>query len=223
MADTVSYETVQQAATSIVELASNVLVAVNTPLLDRGTVIGLDYDRANTLPPDYDGDIESVWSNPNMFADGDDFSWETIQKNRNMYYQQQSSSGIVDQIEDILSKAVNVLSYHLNVGQKNTISTDSISMITEKLALDNLNSLTINASAGAKITLPPLDYCILFSNETCSNSTPITVNVSSFLFSILFFFYIIFIDYFSLLYYHWQLQVKMDVRKRLSTCHEVFH
>lgn len=179
MVDTVSYENVQAAVSSIVALASNVLVAVNTPLLARGIVIGLDYDRANMLPPDYDADIESVWSNPNLFADGDDFSWETIQKNRNLYYQQQSSNQIVSQINDALSKAVNVLSYHLNVGQTNIISTDSISMITEKRTLDDLSSLTISQPPGAQITLPVLSYCsLLFGNASCSNSTPVTINVT---------------------------------------------
>ena len=196
--DTVSYETVQTAVSSIVEVASNVLVAVNTPLLDRGIVIGLDYDRANMLPPDYDGDIEAAWSNPNFFADGDDFSWETIQKNRNKYYQQQSSNEVVDQIGNVLSKVVNVLSYHLNVGQSNVISTSSISMITKKQTFDDLNSLTINASAGAQITLPSMNYCSLLSDASCLNNTPITINVIRFLnlsFRAL-------ISCFSRLYYH---------------------
>lgn len=180
MANTVPYETVERAVTSIVELASNVLAAVNTPLLGRGIVIGLDYDRANMLPADYDADIESPWSNPNLFADGDDFSWEAIQKNRNMYYQQESSNGIVDQIDNVLSKVVNVLSYHINVGQTNVISTDAISMLTGKTSLDNLNSLNISAAAGAQIKLPALDYCaLLFPSGSCSNETPVTVNVTT--------------------------------------------
>ena len=183
MVDSVSYEDVQTAVSSIMELASNILVAVNTPLLNRGTVLGLDYDRANMLPPDYDADIESVWSNPNLFADGDDFSWETIQKNRNLYYQQQDSNQIVNQIESIVSKAINILSYHMNVGQTNTISTDSISMITTKKTLNELNSFNISAALGTQIILPALPYCsLLFVNKTCSNDTPITINVKTPLF-----------------------------------------
>ncbi|CAF3507643.1 unnamed protein product [Rotaria sordida] len=177
MVDTISYEDVQMAVESIVQLASNILVAVNTPLMERGTVLNLDYDRSNMLPPDYETDIESVWSNPNLFADGDDFSWETIQKNRNLYYQQQDSNGVVEQIDGILSKAINVLSYHINVGQTNVINTDSISMKTEKQRLDKLNSLTISQAAGTQINLPALSYCsLLLQNESCSNSTPITIN-----------------------------------------------
>ncbi len=82
--------------------------AVNGPLQERGTVLDLDTVRANAFPVDYDTDLESVWSNPSkifgsilndnifepcididLFADGNDFSWETIQNNRNLYYQKQ--------------------------------------------------------------------------------------------------------------------------------------
>ncbi len=181
MVDSVSYEDVQTAVSSIAQLASNILVAANTPLLNRGTVVNLDYTRANMLPADYETDIETVWSNPNLFADGDDFSWETIQKNRNMYYQQQQSNQVVGQIDDTMSKAVNILSYHMNVGQTNVISTDSISMITAKQTLCVLNSSTISPASGTRIVLPALSYCsLLFSNTTCSNNTSITTNVRIF-------------------------------------------
>ncbi|CAF4044663.1 unnamed protein product, partial [Rotaria sp. Silwood2] len=177
MVDTVSYEDVQMAVSSIAQVASNILVAVNTPLMGRGIALNLDYDRANMLPPDYETDIETVWSNPNLFADGDDFSWETLQKNRNLYYQQQDSNQIVEQMKDVLSKAISVLTYHMNVGQTNVLSSDSISMKTEKRRMDKLNSLTISQAAGAQINLPALSYCsFLFKDKSCSNSTAITVN-----------------------------------------------
>ncbi|CAF3366379.1 unnamed protein product [Rotaria sp. Silwood1] len=129
------------------------------------------------LPPDYETDIETVWSNPNLFADGDDFSWETIQKNRNLYYQQQGSNDIVGQVEDVLSKAVSTLTYHMNVGQTNVISSNSILMKTEKRRIDKLDSFTIPPAAGTRINLPTLSYCsLLFQNEFCSNSTAITIN-----------------------------------------------
>ncbi|CAF4570593.1 unnamed protein product [Rotaria sp. Silwood1] len=177
MVDTVSYEDVKMAVESIAQVASNILVAVNTPLLERGIALSLDYDRANMLPPDYETDIETVWSNPNLFADGDDFSWETIQKNRNLYYQQQGSNDIVGQVEDVLSKAVSTLTYHMNVGQTNVISSNSILMKTEKRRIDKLDSFTIPPAAGTQINLPTLSYCsLLFQNEFCSNSTAITIN-----------------------------------------------
>jgi hypothetical protein len=178
MVTTVSYEDVQMAVDSIAQLASNVLVGVNAPLLDRGVSTNLDYDRANILPSDYETDIETVWSNPNTFADGDDFSIETIQKNRNTYYQQQSSNEIVRQIDGALSKAVNALSYHMNTGQTNTIDTPGVHMVTKKVVLNQLNSMVIRQTNGAELILPSLTYCDLIKTAaSCSVQTPITVNV----------------------------------------------
>lgn len=79
---------------------------MNGPLQERGSALDRDVTRANTLPTDYDTDLESEWVNESnepcfrsneaqsiclveLFADGDDFSWATIQKGRNRYYQQQ--------------------------------------------------------------------------------------------------------------------------------------
>jgi hypothetical protein len=77
---------------------------VNGPLQQRGSVLDSDYDRANKLPDDYDTDLESEWANESkfisssalnytiyleLFADGGNFSSETIKKGRNTYYQNQ--------------------------------------------------------------------------------------------------------------------------------------
>lgn len=179
MSESVSYEDVQTAVGFIAQLASNILVAADTPLLGRGTVLNLDYDRANMLPPDYETDIELPWSNPNLYAEGDDFSWETIQKNRNLYQQQQCSNQLVGQIEDILSECVSILSYHMNINQTNNISTDSISMITQKRTISALTSFTIEQAAGTEIILPPISFCGVLSKNasTCSNDTAITLSV----------------------------------------------
>ncbi|UJR27333.1 hypothetical protein I4U23_008626 [Adineta vaga] len=177
MADTVSYEDVQMAVTSIADVASKILVSINTPMLGRGTVLNLDYDRANTLPADYDGDIESAWSNPNLFADGSDFSMETIQKNRNTYYQQQGSNEVLRQIDEALSSVVQVLNQHLNIGQTNVISTDAISMITSKQTIGNLSSSIISQAAGAQMILPSMSFCdFLYKNQSCSTSDPMILN-----------------------------------------------
>jgi hypothetical protein len=87
---------------------------VNAPLQDRAIVLDLDTNRANAFPTDYDTDLEYVWSDLSnrssffyylyslslpsaidLFADGDDFSQETIDKNRNIYYQKQLVSFIL--------------------------------------------------------------------------------------------------------------------------------
>ncbi|CAM2704890.1 unnamed protein product [Rotaria socialis] len=177
MVYTVSYEDVKLAVEGITQLASNILVAVNTPLMGRGIALNLDYDSANRLPADYDTDLESPWSNPNLFADKNDFSLETIYKNRNLYYQQQSANEAMQQVENILTESANTLSVHMNIGQTNVIVTDSILMTTSKLTIENLDSLNISKVGGSIIRLPNLSYCsLLLDNDFCSNNTEITTN-----------------------------------------------
>ncbi|CAF1178747.1 unnamed protein product [Adineta steineri] len=177
MSDTSSYEDVQSAVSSIAQLASNIVTAVNTPLLSRGVTLSSDSTRANTLPADYETDLDSPWSNPNLFSDGGDFSAETIEKNRNIYYQQQSSSQVSGQMDQVLASAVSILSLHMNVGQTNVITTDSISMITQKRTINDLNSFNISQAAGTSVNFPNLDYCaILFKNQSCASDSPVTIN-----------------------------------------------
>ena len=57
-------EDVKSAAKEITACLSNILTAVNGPLQQRTTVLDLDFSRANSLPEDYDTDLESAWSNP---------------------------------------------------------------------------------------------------------------------------------------------------------------
>ncbi len=75
---------------------------------ERGSILDLDFNRANAFPDDYDTDLELEWGKEckfsffikiilfihiiylDLFANGDDFSWETIQKGRNNYYQKQA-------------------------------------------------------------------------------------------------------------------------------------
>ncbi|CAM4771183.1 unnamed protein product [Rotaria magnacalcarata] len=173
----VSYEDVKLAVEGITQLASNILVAVNTPLMGRGIALNSDFDSANTLPAYYDTDIESPWSNPNLFADGNDFSLETIEKNRNLYYQQQNSNEAITHVENILTECVKTLSVHMNIGQTNIIDTDSIQMTTSKLIMGNLGSLNISEAGGSIIRLPKLSYCsLLLGSDSCSNNTEIIAN-----------------------------------------------
>ncbi|CAF1635892.1 unnamed protein product, partial [Didymodactylos carnosus] len=123
MVQLISMEDAVMAAENIATCSSNVLVGVNAPLLERSQVLDSDYQQANSLPLDYDTDIEQIWSDLRLFAEYDDFSTETIEKNRNIYYQQQTADDISIQVEETLSMITNVLSYHMNVGQKIEIET----------------------------------------------------------------------------------------------------
>ena len=80
MTTSIAYEDVQQAASQIVQCASNVLTvgcppsppsdatclfqAINAPLQQRTPALDLDFTRANAFPVDYETDVELEWSNP---------------------------------------------------------------------------------------------------------------------------------------------------------------
>ncbi|CAF4104041.1 unnamed protein product, partial [Adineta steineri] len=115
MFEKISYEDAQSASNQLFQCASNLLnvkyiklvfsllyqtleAAVNGPLQGRTDVLDLDYSRANAISTDYDTDLESQWSNLNLFSDGNDFSTETIEKNRNLYYQKQLANQINSQV-----------------------------------------------------------------------------------------------------------------------------
>ncbi|CAF4263685.1 unnamed protein product [Adineta steineri] len=63
MFEKISYEDAQSASNQLFQCASNILNGVNGPLQGRTDVLDLDYSRANTMPTDYDTDLESAWSN----------------------------------------------------------------------------------------------------------------------------------------------------------------
>ncbi|CAF1309622.1 unnamed protein product [Rotaria magnacalcarata] len=154
IATSVPYEDVQIAATQIAQCTSNVLSAINGPLQQRTNVLDLDFSRANTLPSDYDTDLESVWSNPNLFADGNDFSWETIEKNRNIYYQKQAANEICTEVEQTISLISSALNIHLNLDQSLTINTSSIFMSMETISVDSLSNKSVEQIGEARIQMP---------------------------------------------------------------------
>ncbi|CAM4949155.1 unnamed protein product [Rotaria socialis] len=154
IATSVPYEDVQTAATQIAQCTTNVLTAINGPLQQRTNVLDLDFSRANTLPSDYDTDLELDWSNPNLFADGNDFSWETIEKNRNIYYQKQATNEISTEVEQTISLISSALNIHLNLGQNLTVNTSSIFMSMETISVGSLSNKSIEQIGDARIQMP---------------------------------------------------------------------
>ena len=144
---------------------------VNGPVQERFVTLDLDKTRANQLPDDYDTDVQLAWANPSesvtlqmdchfsfcpdLFADGDDFSWETIQRGRNQYYQRQLANQIEITTARTLSLLTNALKIHLNVGQNMTINTSSIFMSLESLTIPALSRKTVHQPESGRIQLPP--------------------------------------------------------------------
>ncbi len=63
---------------------------MNGPLQQRTNVLNLDFSRVTVFPIDYHTDLESDLSmTPLELMNNSYFSYETIQQDRNKYYQQQ--------------------------------------------------------------------------------------------------------------------------------------
>lgn len=122
-------------------------------------VLDLDLSRSNTLPEDYDTDLESLWANPSrishlisslinifckdLFVNENDFSSESIAKGRNFYYQKQIADYIDNQRRKTVSLLTSSLNIHLNLNQHSTINTSSVFMSLETISTEFLPNKTI--------------------------------------------------------------------------------
>ena len=152
---------------------------------ERTTILNLDSYRANKFPDDYDTDVELAWANPSkiycffihsfiemryldLFADGDDFSLETIQKNRNIYYQQQLAGQISAQMTELTSLLTSTLNINLNIGQNFTLKTSQIIMTLETKSSQSLVNQFTKVIGNGQVQLPNNFTSYLGTNEKIS-------------------------------------------------------
>ncbi|CAF1234712.1 unnamed protein product [Adineta steineri] len=148
----IPYEDIQTASNQIMQCASNILTAVNGPLQKRTSTLDLDFSRANTVSTDYDTDIESAWSNTNLFGGGTDAA--TIAANRNLYYQNQLANAINKQVTQIISLLTSSLNIYLNVGQSSLINTSSTYVSLETISIGSLSNKIIAQVGNAQFHIP---------------------------------------------------------------------
>ncbi|CAF1293793.1 unnamed protein product, partial [Adineta steineri] len=151
MATQIPYEDAQVAANQLMQCASNVLTAVNGPLQERTSTLDLDYSRANMVPTDYDTDLESAWSNTNLFGGGDQ---ALVEKNRNIYYQKQLANQINSQVTQIISLLTSSLNIHLNIGQNSIINTSQTYMSLETISTQSLSDRIVKQIGNAQFHIP---------------------------------------------------------------------
>jgi hypothetical protein len=108
--------------------------------------------------------------NSDLFADGNDFSWETIRKGRNTYYQKQIALQIDDQQSTTISLLTSVLNIDLNIDQNFTIDTRAVFMFIEKILFGSLLN---------KYILSNQIYIPSKVNSTLKNNDIILFRVSS--------------------------------------------
>ena len=115
-----------------------------------------------------------------LFADGNDFSWQAIQQGRIRYYQRQLANQIQSKTEATLDLLTEALHIHLNIGQSMTMNTSSVFMSLETVTTQSLSSRTLHPSGPAYIQLPST-LQLTPSNETtlslrvCSSSLTLTL------------------------------------------------
>lgn len=103
-----------------------------------------------------------------LFADGNDFSWGTIEKSRNIYYQKQLANKIMDQVNKILSLLTPSLNIHLNIGQDLIMNTSQVFMSLETKSMNSLSNKQIKPVGNAQIDLPTNMKSNINDNETIS-------------------------------------------------------
>ncbi|CAF1473458.1 unnamed protein product [Adineta ricciae] len=150
----IAFEHVQIGVDRITQCITNVLTAINGPLQERTTLLDLDYFRANDFPVDYDTDLESPWSNPNLFANGNDFSWNTMEKNRDLYYQKRAQTQISEQSKQTIAFLTSALNNHLNIGQNFTINSSSVFMSLQTTTFQSVSNGIIKSIGNAQVQLP---------------------------------------------------------------------
>ncbi|CAF0948798.1 unnamed protein product [Adineta steineri] len=166
MFEKISYEDAQSASNQLFQCASNLLNGVNGPLQGRTDVLDLDYSRANAISTDYDTNLESEWSNLNLFSDGNDFSIETIEKNRNIYYQKQLANQINTRVTQMISLLTSSLNIHINIGQKYLMNTSQSFVSLETISIQSLKDRLVKQIENAQFNIPSN-----FILNTTSNSS----------------------------------------------------
>ena len=92
--------------------------------------------------------------NLGLFADGDDFSLETIQRNRVIYYQKQLANEIKFKMTEVISLLTSTLNIHLNVGQDFAIETSQVIMTFETKSTQSLSSSLTKTIGNGQVKLP---------------------------------------------------------------------
>jgi hypothetical protein len=101
-----------------------------------------------------------------LFVVGNDFSSDSIEKARNLYYQNQLANQISSQVNAIKSKLTSALNIHLNIEQETIINTSSVFMSLETRLMKSLSNKQIKQVESAAIQLPTS-----FQSNTNENST----------------------------------------------------
>ena len=117
-------EDAQIAAKQLIQCASNVLTAVNSPLQERTIVLDSDALQASGSFDDYEIELESEW----------------LKVDKNTYYQQKIADQVANQMNELVSRLTSTLNIHINVGQQLVINTSEVFMSLESQTMQSLSN-----------------------------------------------------------------------------------
>ena len=106
-----------------------------------------------------------------LFADGNDVSYEAIEKGRNIYYQKELANQLSNQMNKILSTLTSALNIHLNIDQGLVLNTPNVFMSLETISAGTLVNKKIQQVGTAQISLP------MKFNPNISNNSTISLRV----------------------------------------------
>jgi hypothetical protein len=101
-------------------------------------------------------------------SDGNDFSFETIEKNRNTYYQQQLANEIMIQMTAMITILTSALNIHLYIGQNVIMNTSAVFMSLETKSIQSLSNKLVKQVGNAQILLPTNFNLNISNNRTIS-------------------------------------------------------
>ncbi|CAM4787932.1 unnamed protein product [Rotaria magnacalcarata] len=166
LSNQISYEDVRATSTEIINCISNALTAINAPLQNRASVLDLDLIRSNVIPVDYEDDPEIGWADSSLFANGDEFSSNSFEMNRNSFFQKRTAEKIAQQANEVISWITDALSIHLTQDQHVTINTSSVFFSLEITTAASLYGKPIRPIGHAMIQFPSK-----FDHNTNPNTT----------------------------------------------------
>lgn len=108
-----------------------------------------------------------------LFADGNDFSAETMDRNRNIFYQKELAKEIIDQTSAILSLVTQSLNIHLNLGQQFQLTNPSLVVSLETLTLSSLSKKEIQPIPGVQLRFPST----INASTSTNGSTSVRVRI----------------------------------------------
>lgn len=97
--------------------------------------------------------IDFLFFVKDLFASGSDFSSATIDKNRNLYYQNQLSQEIQSSVNKIIRMTTEAFKVHMNIGQDLMINSSSVFVSYETLNRVLLNNKFISTIGEANIRI----------------------------------------------------------------------